>query len=63
MSYSYVLVLNSIGIRYPLLNDLAEHNDLAVISVSFRETEDVSFLNMISLPHYQSPETFLCCQY
>lgn len=63
MSYSYVLVLNSIGIKYPLLDDLAGGNDLAVVSVSFTETGDVSFLNMLSLPRYQSPETFLCCQY
>lgn len=49
MSYSYVLVLNSIEKRYPLPNDSAGHNDLAVISVSFREIEDFSFLNMIPL--------------
>lgn len=51
MSYSYIRVLNSIGKRYPLPKDLAEHNDLAVVSVSFREMEDISFLNVISLPH------------
>lgn len=49
MSYYYVLVLDSIEKRYPLPNDLAGHNDLAAISVSFREIEDFSFLNMILL--------------
>lgn len=50
MPYSQALVLNSVGKRYPIPNDLAENNDLAVTVVSFTEVEDISFLNMISLP-------------